>query len=32
VLQEVFNFVETPDKQMQQLNDALMQELVVGGE
>jgi len=32
VVMEVFDLIETPDKQMQQMNDAILQELVVGGE
>ncbi|GEM_PF-705122 len=32
VVQEVFNLIATPDEQMQQMNDALLQELVVSGE
>ena len=32
VVMEVFELIETPDKQMQQMNDAILQELVVSGE
>jgi len=32
VVEEVFNLMATPDHQMKQMNDALMQELVVSGE
>jgi len=32
LVQEVFNLIATPDEQMQQMNHALLQELVVSGE
>ncbi|MBR8840437.1 MAG: hypothetical protein DSM106950_42250 [Stigonema ocellatum SAG 48.90 = DSM 106950] len=32
VVREVFDFVKTPDQQIQEINDALLQELVISGE